>query len=134
MRCRARSDWVVGPLECVPDAVAQTAWPAPSTAAPASGVSAVQPNNFLLVKSAMFENPPCSSPGVPRSTPGGSESRYGSRDQNVISLRYHVPQRHNGVVLVTHVVAVDRVLTQPVAEAEEEQRALVGMQLRHVLA
>ncbi len=45
-----------------------------------------------------------------------------------------LPDRHHGVVLMHHVVTVDRVLAQPVAEAEEQLHALVGMQLRHVLA
>src|SRR5712692_5783301 len=51
-----------------------------------------------------------------------------------VACRLDVPERHHGVVFVHHVMAMDGVLAQPVAEAEEEFHALVRTQLRHVLA
>src|SRR5690349_6944708 len=95
-------------------AVRAAAAPAVNAAAPASGASAVQPNSFLRDTSDMSENPPW---------------RF-SRHQDLIALLHDVPEGHHGVVLVHHVVTMDRVLAQPVAEAEEQQHALVRMQLR----
>src|SRR5712692_8062188 len=51
-----------------------------------------------------------------------------------VACRLDVPERHHGVVFVHHVMAMDGVLAQPVAEAEEEFHALVRTQLRHILA
>src|SRR5258708_39667801 len=57
------------------------------------------------------------------------------RHFNVVSaIRIHFPAQHHGVVLVNHVMAVQRVAAQPVAEAEEEFHAFVRMQLHNVFA
>src|ERR1700719_5211390 len=56
------------------------------------------------------------------------------RHEHIVSLRHDVPKRHHGVVFVHHVVAVNRIFPDPVAEAEEELHPLIGMQLSHVLA
>src|SRR5580658_3693870 len=52
----------------------------------------------------------------------------------VPAVSHDVPQSHHGVILVNHVVAVDRILTHPVAEAEEELHTFVRVYLHHVLA
>src|SRR5438876_5224706 len=51
-----------------------------------------------------------------------------------VSGRNDIPQSHHRVVFMHHVVAVNGVLAQPVAEAEEKQDPLVRTQLGHVLA
>src|SRR5260370_22815895 len=53
--------------------------------------------------------------------------RFSRHQHRVCAAGHNVPYSHHGVVFMHHVVAVDGVLTQPVAEAEEEQDALVGM-------
>ena len=45
-----------------------------------------------------------------------------------------MPESHHGVVFVHNVVAVNRILPDPVAEAEEELNTLVRMDLHYVLA
>src|ERR1700722_17234137 len=120
MRCRATSDRVGVPTPVAAATAARaTLLPATSDVAPASGANAVQPSIFLLDRSPMSETPKC------------FVSR--SRHLYVVALCHDVPQRHHCVILVHHVVTVDRVLTRPVAEFEEQHRALVRMQLRDVL-
>src|ERR1700683_5414960 len=114
MRRRASSD-------CVGLSLAKAAVPVTPTAAPAAtarGAIAVQPNILLLDMSAMssisFLLP---GPSVPWPRNAGSSSAL--RHQNVVSLKGHVPQGHHGVIFMDHVVTVDGVFAQPIAEAEE---------------
>jgi hypothetical protein len=83
------------------------------------------PSRFLL--ETTFMAPPSSG-----AFPGATSSR----DIDVVFLAgwYDVPKSHHGVVLMNHVVTVEGVLAQPVAEAEEQLHAFVGMHLRHILA
>src|SRR5712692_8881639 len=83
--------------------------------APATGVIAAKPTSFLLkgsMRSVSFLVPVL---------------WY----QHSIALWLDVPEPHHGVVFMHHVVTMNRVLAQPVAEAEEQEYALVGVQLRH---
>src|SRR5215469_2090326 len=128
IRCRAKSD-TVG-LE--PWAGALSLVPATAAVAPARGASAVQLNSFLLVKSTICLSLSASLGRVCR--PRMQIYVTALRHQDVVALRRHLPDCHHGVVLMHHVVAVDRVFAQPVAEAEEQLHPLVGVELGNVLA
>src|SRR5712691_7067857 len=128
MRWRDASDTVGPPLRlAVAPAALLLKMP------PARGAIAVKLTNFLLERSDMTE---CLlSRLLARRGPRAQSSTL-LRNQYGIFLpwRHNVPERHHGVVFMHHVMAVDGVLAQPVAEAEEEFHPLVGMQLGHVLA
>src|SRR5262245_187785 len=51
----------------------------------------------------------------------------------VSAVRIDLPTQHHRVILVNHVMAVQRVAAGPVAESEEELNPLVRTQLCHVL-
>src|ERR1700683_5401445 len=93
--------------------------PAAASAPPASGAIPNSPSSFLLDTLLMALSPFALS-----------LLRY----DDVVAFRLNVPKSHHGVVFVHDIVAVDGILAQPVTEAEEELRSLVGMQLRDVLA
>src|ERR1700720_3086857 len=71
---------------------------------------------------------------MPQAGPGVQTAFRELRHVDVVSHGQDVPQSHHGVVLVYDVVAVDWILADPVAEAEEELDTLVGMQLRDILS
>src|ERR1700719_2514432 len=133
MRCRANSDCVGFPL---PPATLLAA-PRATPAATAAGAIAVQLNSFLLDMSAMSNLSFMRLLGRLFPAQGSRFApAYGTklRNQDVVSLKRNLPQGHHGVIFMDHVVTVSGVLAQPVAEAEEQLDALVGMQLSHVLA
>src|SRR5579864_2456643 len=55
------------------------------------------------------------------------------RHQDVVARRLNVPQGHHGVIFMNYVMAMNRVLAQPIAEAEENLHSLVGVHLYYVL-
>src|SRR5580704_19523501 len=118
IRLRACSD-SVSPVEAT-GCVA----PAAVTKAPAKGAMPSMPSTFLLDTTFMA-----------RLSSGVLPSATSSRHVDVVFLAswHEVPKSHHGVVLMNHVVTVDGVLAQPVAEAEEQLHAFVGMHLGHVL-
>src|SRR5712692_9446746 len=91
------------------------------TRPPAKGAIPSRPSSFLLDTSIMAHSLLLAW-------------RFSRHKHRVCAAGHNVPNPHHGVVFMHHVVAVDGILAQPVAEAEEEQDALVGMQLGHVLA
>src|SRR5260370_918210 len=123
MRLRAVSCVTGANLPVSPPAAAVLRTPA------ARGAVAARLRNFRLETSGMIESPF----RAPHYHVGRSLSPL-LWHQHVVASRLDVPQRHHGVVFMHHVMAVDRVLMQPIAEAEEQLHPLVGMQLRHVLA
>src|SRR5258708_7487178 len=100
-----------------------------SAPTPRGGAAGMLRNSRLEI-SGMIESPF----RAPHATVWGATLFASLRHLDVVACRLHVPQRHHGVVLVDHVMAVDRVLMQPIAEAEEQLHPLVGMQLRNILA
>src|ERR1700722_19659186 len=128
MRRRANSDCVNLPL---PPATLLTP-PSATPAATATGAIAVQLNSLLLDMSAMSSVSLCASWAV-RPQPR-EQICVSLRHQDVVSLKRNVPQGHHGVIFMDYVVTVDGVFAQPVAEAEEQLHALVGMQLGNIFA
>src|ERR1700722_17351351 len=99
----------------------------------ANGAAAATPKRFRLDRFMMC----LSSLSAPSATTlrakglnVGSVLRY----QHIVASGLNVPQSHHGVIFMHHVVAVNGVAAKPIAEAEEQEHALVGVQLGYVLS
>src|SRR5258707_14611780 len=126
IRWRAWSDKVsAGGVEGVlPKAVllSKPAAKGPATrGAAARGAAALR--NFRLEISCIIESPSAPHAKLVCGTPFLASLR----NQHGVSSRLDVPDGHHGVVFMDHVVAVDRVLMQPIAETEEQLHPLIGM-------
>src|SRR5215467_16041173 len=93
--------------------------PAAATTPPANGAIPNRPSNLRRDRLLMAHNLLC---------------QLWHQYAVFLTCRHYVPQRHHGVVFMHHVMAVDGVLAQPVAETEEQLHPLVGMQRSHVFA
>src|SRR5215472_14038257 len=125
MRLRAPSCVMGANLRSPPSSAETIVLRAPA----AMGAAAVRLRNFRLETSGMIESPF----RAPHLFVQGAVSSLLLRHQYVVACCLDVPQGHHGVVFVDHVMTVDRILMQPIAEAEEQLNPLVGMQLRDVL-
>src|SRR3989454_10930408 len=65
---------------------------------------------------------------------GAADGRVPLRRWICVSHRLDVKPQHHGVVLMEHIVTVERVTPQEVPVASEEQDLLVEVQPRHIVA